>query len=112
MPLRWVQLLERILLIFLPVALISAWLMRLMRLIRDYLRWALKSRLNRWQILPPLKVGIAHGMYADRNTALQALAVIGQEPVWIFSGNNGPTSLALALALALTQDRLLKLRSR
>ena len=81
-----------------------------MRLVPAYLRRSLESRLNRWQILPPLKVGIAHGMYADRNTALQALAVRGQEPVWIFSGSNGPTSLALALALA--QDRLLKLRSR
>lgn len=41
-------------------------------------------------------IGFAHGIYADQNTALQALAVIGQEPVWIFSGSNGPTSLALA----------------
>lgn len=44
-PFWWAQLLERILLIVLPVALITAWLMQL---VPDYLRWALESRLNRW----------------------------------------------------------------
>ena len=45
LPFWWAQLFERILLIVLPVALISVWLMQL---VPNYLRWALESRLNRW----------------------------------------------------------------
>lgn len=39
-------------------------------------------------------IGFAHGIYASPGTPLQALAVVGQEPVWAFSGAGGPVSLA------------------
>ncbi len=39
-------------------------------------------------------IGFAHGIYATPGTRLQALAVVGQEPVWVFSGTGGATSLA------------------
>lgn len=39
-------------------------------------------------------IGFAHGIYASPGTPLQALAVVGQEPVWAFSGAGGPASLA------------------
>ncbi|MES2364073.1 MAG: TAXI family TRAP transporter solute-binding subunit [Pseudomonadota bacterium] len=39
-------------------------------------------------------IGFAHGIYANARTPVQALAVVGQEPVWVFSG--GPASLAQA----------------
>ncbi len=41
----------------------------------------------------PASVGFAHGIYAVPNMPVEALAVVGQEPVWIFSNTNGPTSL-------------------
>ncbi|MES2946470.1 MAG: TAXI family TRAP transporter solute-binding subunit [Pseudomonadota bacterium] len=41
-------------------------------------------------------IGFAQGIYASPEIPLQALAVIGQEPVWIFSGPNGPASLTQA----------------
>lgn len=41
-------------------------------------------------------VGFAHGIYATSTQQVQALAVIGQEPVWIFSGASGPATLAQA----------------
>jgi TRAP-type uncharacterized transport system substrate-binding protein len=41
-------------------------------------------------------IGFAHGIYASTGTPLQALAVVGQEPVWIFAGLSGPASLAQA----------------
>ncbi len=44
-------------------------------------------------------VGFAHGTYAKPGIAVQALAVVGQEPVWVFSGLNGPSSLAQARGL-------------
>lgn len=37
--------------------------------------------------------GFANTLFADKTEGLQALAVIGQEPVWIFSSLNGPNSL-------------------
>ncbi|AYQ30204.1 MULTISPECIES: TAXI family TRAP transporter solute-binding subunit [unclassified Polaromonas] len=39
-------------------------------------------------------IGFAHGIYANAATRVHALAVVGQEPVWIFSTINGPSSLA------------------
>lgn len=45
LPFWWTQVLERILLIILPVTLVAVWLMQL---IPAYLRWALESRVNRW----------------------------------------------------------------
>lgn len=45
LPFWWAQVVERILLIVLPVVLLALWLMRL---IPSYLRWALESRVNRW----------------------------------------------------------------
>ncbi|MES2412248.1 MAG: TAXI family TRAP transporter solute-binding subunit [Pseudomonadota bacterium] len=47
----------------------------------------------------PAGIGFAHGVYADADLPVQALAVIGQEPVWIFSGQDGPTTLAQARGL-------------
>lgn len=47
-------------------------------------------------------VGFANTVYAaDTNSTakVQALAVIGQEPIWIFSSLNGPASLANAKGL-------------
>jgi TRAP-type uncharacterized transport system substrate-binding protein len=44
-------------------------------------------------------IGFAHGIYANAGTPLQALAVVGQEPVWIFSTLGGPSSLAQATGL-------------
>lgn len=43
--------------------------------------------------------GFAQGMDASAHPALQALAVIGQEPVWVFSGPGGAPSLAQARGL-------------
>lgn len=45
LPFWWAQLLERILLIIVPVTLLAAWLMQL---VPAYLRWVLESRVNRW----------------------------------------------------------------
>ncbi len=45
LPFWWAQVMERILLIILPVMLIAVWMMQL---IPAYLRWALESRVNRW----------------------------------------------------------------
>ena len=45
LPFWWAQVLERILLIILPVTLVAVWLMQM---IPAYLRWALESRVNRW----------------------------------------------------------------
>jgi hypothetical protein len=44
-------------------------------------------------------IGFAHGIYANAQTGVQALAVVGQEPVWIFSTIGGPSSLAQAKGL-------------
>ena len=44
-------------------------------------------------------IGFAHGIYANADTKVQALAVVGQEPVWIFSTTGGPSSLAQAKGL-------------
>lgn len=44
-------------------------------------------------------IGFAHGIYANAATKVQALAVVGQEPVWIFSGLGGPSSLTQARGL-------------
>lgn len=44
-------------------------------------------------------IGFAHGIYANADTQVQALAVVGQEPVWIFSTTGGPSSLAQARGL-------------
>jgi hypothetical protein len=44
-------------------------------------------------------IGFAHGIYANAGTPLQALAVVGQEPVWIFSTLGGPSSLTQATGL-------------
>ena len=44
-------------------------------------------------------IGFAHGIYANAATRVQALAVVGQEPVWIFSTTGGPSSLAQAKGL-------------
>ena len=41
-------------------------------------------------------IGFAHGIYANPANTVQALAVIGQEPVWIFSGAGGPATLGQA----------------
>lgn len=41
-------------------------------------------------------IGFAHGVYAKSTPGLQALAVIDNEPIWIFSNLNGPTSLKQA----------------
>ena len=38
-------------------------------------------------------IGFANTLYARNSGAVQALAVIGMEPIWIFSSLNGPTSL-------------------
>lgn len=45
LPFWWAQLLERILLIIVPVTLLAVWLMQLLP---AYLRWVLESRVNRW----------------------------------------------------------------
>lgn len=41
-------------------------------------------------------IGFAHGIYAKSTSGLQALAVIGNEPIWIFSTLNGPVSIQQA----------------
>lgn len=41
-------------------------------------------------------IGFAHGIYAQSTPALQALAVIDSEPIWIFSTLNGPGSVKQA----------------
>lgn len=46
-------------------------------------------------------IGFAHGIYADAATKVQALAVVGQEPVWIFSRISGSASLGQAKGLRL-----------
>ena len=51
-------------------------------------------------------IGFANTVYAGKAGNVQALAVIGQEPIWIFSSLNGPASLANAkgLRIAVGQD--------
>ena len=44
-------------------------------------------------------VGFAHGIYVQANTPLRALAVVGQEPVWVFARIGGPMTLAQASGL-------------
>ncbi len=44
-------------------------------------------------------VGFANTVFGSPSGKLEALAVIGQEPIWIFSSLNGPTSLASAKGL-------------
>lgn len=46
-------------------------------------------------------IGFAHGIYAGSNNDVQALAVIGREPVWIFTHLPGLTSLSQAKGLRL-----------
>lgn len=46
-------------------------------------------------------IGFAHGTYVNPASTAQALAVIGQEPVWIFSGAGGPATLGQAKGLRL-----------
>lgn len=41
-------------------------------------------------------VGFANGINADPKAPIQALAVIGNEPVWVFSSLNGPSTIAQA----------------
>jgi TRAP-type uncharacterized transport system substrate-binding protein len=41
----------------------------------------------------PPSFGFAHGIYAVPGMPLQALAVVGREPVWLFSKSNGPAAL-------------------
>lgn len=45
LPFWWAQVVERIVLLVLPVTLVALWLMRL---IPRYMRWMVESRLNRW----------------------------------------------------------------
>ena len=53
-----------------------------------------------------VSIGFANTVYAGKADKVQALAVIGQEPIWIFSSLNGPASLANAkgLRIAVGQD--------
>jgi hypothetical protein len=44
-------------------------------------------------------VGFANTVYAGKNGYIQALAVVGQEPIWIFSSLNGPNTLTNAKGL-------------
>ena len=44
-------------------------------------------------------VGFANTVYAGNSGEAEALAVIGKEPIWIFSSLNGPASLANAKGL-------------
>ncbi|MDW5444489.1 TAXI family TRAP transporter solute-binding subunit [Polaromonas sp. SM01] len=44
-------------------------------------------------------IGFAHGLYASTGVPVQALAVVGQEPVWIFTNLPGLTSLSQAKGL-------------
>lgn len=44
-------------------------------------------------------VGFANTVFAGQSGKVEALAVIGQEPIWIFSTLNGPASLANAKGL-------------
>ena len=46
-----------------------------------------------------VSIGFANTVYAGKADKVQALAVIGQEPIWIFSSLNGPASLANAKGL-------------
>jgi hypothetical protein len=46
-----------------------------------------------------VSVGFANTVFAGKTDGLQALAVIGQEPVWIFSSLNGPSTLTNAKGL-------------
>ncbi|MGB4118258.1 MAG: TAXI family TRAP transporter solute-binding subunit [Polaromonas sp.] len=46
-----------------------------------------------------VSVGFANTLFAHKTDAPQALAVIGQEPVWIFSSLNGPSTLSNAKGL-------------
>ena len=41
----------------------------------------------------PPSIGFAHGLYATPDMPLQALAVVGREPVWMFAKNTGSASL-------------------
>lgn len=47
----------------------------------------------------PVSVGFANTVYAGTAAQVEALAVIGQEPIWSFSTFNGPASLANAKGL-------------
>ena len=44
-------------------------------------------------------IGFAHGIYAPGVQGVQALAVVGHEPLWIFSSLNGPSTLAQSRGL-------------
>ncbi len=46
-----------------------------------------------------VSVGFANTVYAGTAAQVEALAVIGQEPIWSFSSLNGPASLANAKGL-------------
>ena len=47
----------------------------------------------------PANVGFFNSVYAGKDSKVEALAVIGQEPIWIFSTLNGPSNLANAKGL-------------
>ena len=44
-------------------------------------------------------IGFAHGIYAPDVKGVQALAVVGHEPLWIFSSLNGPGAVSQAKGL-------------
>ena len=47
----------------------------------------------------PANVGFFNSVYAGKDSKVEALAVIGQEPIWVFSTLNGPNNLANAKGL-------------
>ncbi|MDO9403432.1 MAG: TAXI family TRAP transporter solute-binding subunit [Polaromonas sp.] len=58
-----------------------------------------KAALDRLLKTGDATIGFAQGIYASTDTPLQALGVIGQEPVWVFSAASGASSLAQARGL-------------
>ena len=56
-----------------------------------------KGSLDELTRVPPVaSIGFAPGIFASTAGSVQALAVIAQEPVWVFSGPGGPATLAQA----------------
>lgn len=51
-------------------------------------------------------LGFANGLYARSARQVQSLAVIGQEPVWVFAPIAGPRSLAQATGLRVAAGQL------
>lgn len=60
-----------------------------------------KGSLERVRAGDNADIGFAHGIYASSIRDVQALAVIGREPVWIFTQLPGLTSLSQAKGLKL-----------